>query len=51
MGLIGTTKQLSGELYRSEVLLIDSISLVVKTENIYWKTRKMHLRMETEFCL
>ena len=42
---------LSGELRKREVLLIASTLFVVKTENIYRNTRKMHLTMETELCL
>ena len=44
-------KQLSGELHKSEVLLIASTLLMVKTKNIYWNTSKMHIMIETEFNL
>ena len=45
------TEQLSGELHMGDVLLIASTRLVMKTENIYQNTRKMHITMETEPCL
>ena len=38
----------SGELYKSEFLLISSTLLVVKDENIYQNTSKMHITMDTE---
>ena len=47
----GANEQLSGELYIREIILIASTRLVVKTENIYWNTRKMQITMETELCL
>ena len=43
--------KLSGELHISKVLLIANTLLVVKAENIYRKTRKVHITMETKFCL
>ena len=43
--------KLSAQLHISEVLLIASTLLLVKTENIYWSTRKMHITMETELCI
>ena len=42
------TVQLRSSLHKSEVLLIVSILLVVKAENIYRNTNKMHKTMETE---
>ena len=45
------TEQLSGELHKSEVLLIASTLLVVKTEIIYRNTREMHIMMQTDLCL
>ena len=45
--LISATKQLRGEVHKSEVLLIASTLLVVKVENIYQNTTKMHKTMET----
>ena len=43
------TEQLRGELHKSEVLLIvASTLLVVKVENIYRNTIKIHKTMETE---
>ena len=45
------TEQLSGELHMGEVFLIASTRLVMKTENIYQNTRKMHITMETEPCI
>ena len=38
----------SGELYKSEFLLISSTLLVVKDKNIYQNTSKMHITMDTE---
>ena len=35
----------------SEVLLIASTQLEVKTRNIYRNTRKIHIKIETELCL
>ena len=49
--LISATEQLSDELLKSEVLLIASTLLVVKTENVYGNTREMQITMETELCL
>ena len=46
--LISATKQLRGELHKSEVLLIASTLPVGKAENIYRNTIKMHKTMETE---
>ena len=46
--LINATEQLGGELHKSEVLLIASTLLVVKAENIYRKTIKMHKTMRAE---
>ena len=43
--------KLNGELHKSEDLLITSTLLVLKTENIYQNTSKMHMAMETEFSL
>ena len=43
-----TTEQLRGELYKSEVLLIASTLIVMKAENIYRNTIKMHKTMETK---
>ena len=37
--------------FECEVLLIASTLLVVKTENIYRNTSKMHIMMETELSL
>ena len=37
-----------GELHKSEVFLIASTLLVVKTKNIYRNAIKMHKTMETE---
>ena len=46
---ISATEQLRGELHKSEVLLIvASTLLVVKVENIYRNTIKIHKTMETE---
>ena len=42
------TVQLRSSLHKSEVLLIVSIFFVVKAENIYRNTNKMHKTMETE---
>ena len=42
------TEKLRGELHKSEVFLIASPLLVVKAENIYRNTIKMHKTMETE---
>ena len=39
---------MSGELHKSEVLLIASTLLVVKDENIYQSISKMHIMMDTE---
>ena len=44
----GAHLELSGELHKSEVLLIASTLLAVKAENIYRNTIKMHKPMETE---
>ena len=48
-GLISATEQLRGELHKSEVFLIASTLLVVKAENIYRNTIKMHKTMEYLF--
>ena len=42
---------MSGELRKSEVFIIASTLLVLKTENIYQNTSKMHITMETELNL
>ena len=47
-GLISATEQLRGELHKSEVLLIASALLVVKTENVNRNTIKMHKTMKAE---
>ena len=47
-GLIRAAEQMTGELYKSEVLLVASTLLIVKTENIYWNTIKMHKTMEND---
>ena len=47
--LISDTEHLRGELHKSEVLLIASTLLLVKAENMYRNTIKMHKKMETEF--
>ena len=38
---------LSRELHKSEVVLIARALLVVKAENIYWKTINIHKTIET----
>ena len=47
-GLVRAAEQMTGELYKSEVLLVASTLLIVKTENIYWNTIKMHKTMEND---
>ena len=44
-------QHLSGELNKSEVLLISSTLLVVNTENVYQNTSKIHITMETSLCI
>ena len=46
--LIRATEQMTGELHKSEVLLVASTLLTVKTENTYWNTIKMHKTMEND---
>ena len=46
-GLIGATEYVKSELHKSEVLLIISTVLVVKTENINRNSNKMHKTIET----
>ena len=41
---MSANEQLRGELHKSEVLLMASILLVVKAENICWITIKIHNR-------
>ena len=43
-----TSEQISGELHKGKVYLTASTLLVVKAENIYQNTRKMHITIETE---
>ena len=38
---------LSRELHKGRVIVIDKTLLVVKAENIYWKTINIHKTMET----
>ena len=45
---VSATEQLRGELHRTEIILIASTLLVVKAENIYRNTIKMHKTMKTE---
>ena len=51
VGLIRATEQLIGELPIYKVLLLASTLLLVKTENIYRNTKKMHITMEKELRL
>ena len=49
--LISATEQVNGELHKTQVFLITSTLLVVKNQNIYRNTRKMHITMKTDLCL
>ena len=48
---MSATEHLTGDLHKSEVLLIASTLLVVKAENIYQNIKKTEIKMETEVLL
>ena len=48
LGIISTTEHQRVELHNSEVHLIANTLVVVKAENIYWNTTKVHKLIESE---